>query len=104
MTIIVIEPDKAAELVLFSAVHAPPFHAASTAADIGSGKISSWPSSMPSRMALATPAGSAFGTATSRIMSVSIGPASTAWTRTPVVAIRARRDCVIENAAAFDNE
>ncbi len=37
-------------------------------------------------------------------MSVSVGPVRTACTRTPRPASRARRDCVRENAAAFEIE
>ena len=37
-------------------------------------------------------------------MSVSTGPARTAWTLTPRPARSARSDCDSENAAAFDTE
>lgn len=37
-------------------------------------------------------------------MSVSIGPASTAWTRIPAPASSARWDCVIDSAAALEME
>jgi hypothetical protein len=37
-------------------------------------------------------------------MSVSTGPAMTAWTRTPQGASRARRDWVREKAAALEME
>src|SRR5579862_8830237 len=49
----------------------------------GSGKISSSPFSMPSKMALATDSTEAFGISKPRVMSVSVGPVRTAWTRTP---------------------
>ena len=39
-----------------------------------------------------------------RVMSVSVGPVSTAWTRTPCPASSARSDCVRLNAAALEIE
>ena len=51
--------------------------------DTGSGKMSSSPFSIPSKMARATDSGEAFGTSKPRLMSVSTGPARTAWTLTP---------------------
>src|ERR1700677_1277569 len=66
-----------------------------------SGKMSSSPLSSPSRMASATDSGEAFGTSRLRAISVSTGPAKTACTLTPRPVQRARRDCVIEKAAAF---
>src|SRR5438445_945169 len=51
--------------------------------DVGSGKISSSPFSMPSKMAAATDSGEAFGKSTLRVISVSTGPVRMAWTVTP---------------------
>ena len=58
----------------------------------------------PSKIARATDSGEAFGTSRPRDISVSTGPARTAWTLTPCPAKRARKDCVKERAAAFDAE
>jgi hypothetical protein len=73
-------------------------------ADRESGKISSSPSSTPSRMALATDSGAAFGMSRYRVISVSTGPASTACTLTPCPANSARNDWVRLNAAALETE
>src|SRR3954454_16119769 len=73
-------------------------------ADIGSGKMSSSPARTASKIAPATDSADAFGTANSRDLSVSIGPASTAWTLTPRAARSARSDCDSDNDAAFETE
>ena len=72
--------------------------------DIGSGKMSSSPFSIPLRMARATDSGETFGMLRLRVISVFTGPAKTACTFTPRPAQRARSDCVNENAAAFEIE
>jgi hypothetical protein len=69
---------------------------------MGSGKMSSSPFSTPSKMARATDSGEALGISKPRVMSVSVGPVSTAWTFTPCPARRARSDWVRLNAAALE--
>ena len=71
---------------------------------MASGKMSSSPLSTASKMARATDSGEALGMSRPRVMSVSVGPVRTAWTRTPCPARRARSDWVSENAAAFESE
>lgn len=61
--------------------------------------MSSSPISVPSKIARATDSGEAFGTSRLRDISVSTGPARTAWTLTPCPAKRARKDCVKERDA-----
>src|SRR6266567_5979205 len=58
----------------------------------------------PSKMPCARDWGEAFGMSRSRTMSVSTGPVSTAWTRTPCPARSIRSDWVKLNAAALDSE
>src|SRR5438552_16095380 len=70
--------------------------------DIGSGKMSSSPFSIPLRMARATDSGETFGMLRLRVISVFTGPARTACTFTPRPAQRERSDGVNENAAAFE--
>src|SRR5690348_9446184 len=74
--------------------------------DMGSGKMSSSPSSTPSKMARATDSGEVFGMSRPRELgiSVSTGPLNTACTRTPRPASRARSACDRENAAALEIE
>ena len=48
--------------------------------DAGSGKISSSPLSIPSKMPAAADSGEAFGISKPRFISVSMGPRMTAWT------------------------
>jgi hypothetical protein len=74
------------------------------ARDSGSGKMSSSPFSMPSKMARATDSGEALGMSRSRVISVSVGPVRTLCTLTPCRARSKRSDCVKENAAAFEIE
>ena len=73
-------------------------------ADKGSGKTSSSPFSTASKMARATDSREALGISRPWVMSVSTGPARTAWTRTPRPASRARSDWVRLNAAALETE
>ena len=61
-------------------------------ADIGSGKMSSSPCSIRSRVARATSSGGVFGISSARTMSVSIGPGITAYTLTPRAVSSARSD------------
>jgi hypothetical protein len=58
---------------------------------------------MASRMARATDCGEALGMSRSRVISVSVGPVSTAWTARPP-GQQARSDWVRENAAALEIE
>jgi hypothetical protein len=64
--------------------------------------MSSSSASTPSKMARATDSGEAFGMRKPRVISVSVGPVSTACTLTPRGANSARSDCVRLKAAAFD--
>ena len=73
-----------------------------TFADIGSGKMSSSPRSTPSSIARATDSGVAFAISKPRVMSVSVGPVSTACTLTLRAARSARSDCERLNAAALE--
>ena len=70
--------------------------------DIGSGKMSSSPLATPSKIARATDSAEAFGMSKPRVMSVSVGPVSTACTPTPRPARSARCDCERLNAAALE--
>jgi hypothetical protein len=62
------------------------------------------PFSTSSKTARATDPVHAFGASRPRLISVSTGPVSTACTRTPRSAGRARGDRVRDNAAALDTE
>src|SRR5215467_1897895 len=85
-----------------SAFAALPRQLSAMDADMGSGKISSCPFSTPSKVARATDSAEALGMSKPRVMSVSVGPVKTPWTRTPRPARRARSDWVKENAAALE--
>jgi hypothetical protein len=87
-----------------SALDAPVRHASAMDWDAGSGKISSSPLSIPSKMPAAAYSGEAFGISKPRFISVSMGPRMTAWTITPLPAKIALSDCVMFNAAAFEME
>src|SRR5262249_42083770 len=87
-----------------SALAAPVRQLSAMAADMGSGKMSSSPLSTASKMARATDSGEALGMSKPRVISVSTGPVSTACTRTPRPASRARSDWVRLNAAALETE
>src|SRR5262249_606979 len=86
-----------------SALAAPVRQLSDIVSDSGSGKISSSPRSIPSKMPRATDSGELFGISSPRTMSVSIGPAMTACTFTRPAKM-ARSDCESENAAAFEIE
>ena len=86
-----------------NALTAPPRQLSAKVADMGSGKMSSSPFSTPWKMARATDCGVALGISKPRVISVSVGPVSTAWTLTPCPARRAtHRLRSMLNAAAFE--
>src|SRR5579862_8381220 len=70
-------------------------------ADMGAGKMSSFPFATPSKMARATNSGEAFDRPRPRDISASTGPVTTACTLAPRPAKRERSDFDKENAAAF---